>query len=945
MALKILASAPTPAGQAQQRGKLFEKLMAEVLRHFGYQIDAIPSVNYAGMEIDIDGRAIATGVPIYAECKFYDSEVDSPKLQAFVGKYMTRWRKDSRCQGLFLAVPGVNSHAKGFYKENFQDATDMTIRLIEEDAVADAIHGSRLVCSPDRVGSLVSVEFGKVGDRTLAYTDKGFFWIQYIIPPGAAIAKAVAIFDGDGRWISDETTLEYLRSLQPDLGNFDWVYPIHDTPQSSPKQASDTEEIVEVRGSSSCFEYQFPASPEFFVGRADVFRELDRLVADVNAKVTSARGILFEANSGLGKSSVVLSCVARLNDAGHFAVSIDCRSASSSLFVMQVTKHVLDKFGDFGGLFSCRDDLDISGTESAARRLIEIGRALAVGGRFLFVFFDQFENLFFLPDALRPIRDLFLKVCDAESHVVLGFSWKTDLFGLTTDFPYVTRDAIASSSRRIALDPFSEAETSDLLHRLGQEIRARLRKDLTFFLSEFSQGYPWLLKKLCAHVKQQREAGVAQADIANSLLNVDQLFEDDLRVLSPQQEDALRRIAKAAPVAVSELGDDLTPEILQSLVNGRLVVRVGSKIDVYWDIFRDYLNSGRVPIQDNYILRIPVSGVLKAIRLLVDLGSNADASVFRERAGISEKSFYNIMKDLRLLGLGRLEGGAVLATIPGLDSSVPFEPTIRGYLKDRLRRNRLVWKIVERLDAELNISLDDVARLLAESCPYVSAESATWKTYARVFADWMDFADLALLDAKDGRLVRYHPGSEVRQRTLGVFRGRTSSGPVLLIQFSPVAEVCSRIADALKTGGRLNWTGLKPSTVSKSLATLEDLGFIIRKTGAFTITDKMRQLVSHPERRTSIFSEAALQVQSFSTFVSILNSHKESGWTLLNLGRELDRRLGHSNQWKDGTAVTMAKILLDWARHTELAPGDFAEVRRGSRRVPAAKPETNPTLF
>jgi hypothetical protein len=51
--LKILASGSSPQAQAQARGKLFEKLMANVLRHYGYSIDRIASVNYAGMEIDI----------------------------------------------------------------------------------------------------------------------------------------------------------------------------------------------------------------------------------------------------------------------------------------------------------------------------------------------------------------------------------------------------------------------------------------------------------------------------------------------------------------------------------------------------------------------------------------------------------------------------------------------------------------------------------------------------------------------------------------------------------------------------------------------------------------------------------------------------------------------------------------------------------------------------
>jgi hypothetical protein len=120
--LKILAGGKSPQAQAQARGKLFEKLMAEVLRHYGYSIDDIPNTNYAGMEIDIEGKHIATGVSLYAECKCYENDVDAPKLQTFFGKYMTRWFKDKRCHGLFIALPNINSHANGFYNPSSSDS-------------------------------------------------------------------------------------------------------------------------------------------------------------------------------------------------------------------------------------------------------------------------------------------------------------------------------------------------------------------------------------------------------------------------------------------------------------------------------------------------------------------------------------------------------------------------------------------------------------------------------------------------------------------------------------------------------------------------------------------------------------------------------------------------------------------------------------------------------
>lgn len=437
-------------------------------------------------------------------------------------------------------------------------------------------------------------------------------------------------------------------------------------------------------------------------------------------------------------------------------------------------------------------------------------------------------------------------------------------------------------------------------------------------------------------MKIQRDAGVPQADIAKSLLNVEQLFQEDLRGLSPAQDYALRRIAKAAPISSSEMGDDLKPDVLQSLINARLVVRVGSKIDIYWDIFRDYLNSGRVPIQDNYILRMQVRGVLIAARRLASLGGKVDAAVFQRESEISEKSFYNILKELRLLGIAEAGEGKLRLLVALPRSTDEFESVMRAHVKERLKRNRLVWHIVEKLESEPSLAINEVAKTLANACPYVSAEEATWQTYARVFASWMDFADLAIFDSRESRLTAYRPGREVRQRSVGLRIRRRDAAVLPGIQYSPVIEIAHRIATAMSTGSRVDFSGLRPSTVSKSLATLEDLGFVLRKTGALIMTSRMRDYAKTPHSANSLFRDAILELEGFSTFLQILEEFKNDGATQLVLGRTLSKRLGHS--WKDGTAAIAAKVLLDWARHTGLAPEVFGLGRRS--RKSSAKRQT-----
>ncbi len=941
--LKILAVGNSPQAQAQARGKLFEKLMAEVLRHYGYSIDRTPNVNYAGMEIDIEGKAIATNIPLYAECKCYENEIDSSKLQAFYGKYMALWLRDKRCQGLFIALPGINSHAKGFYRDNCEGKSEITVILMEEDKVLEAIFQTVASTTPDAISRAINTRMGTPGDWLVLYTDKGLFWVQYVIPPGGGIPRFIALFNSLGEPLLDRATIEYLTLLYPELADFD-IITIGTMPLQTPVTHEDAEEIVEVRGSSACFEYQFPASPNFFVGRQSVLAELHSFVTKVINKETSSRGVLFEANSGWGKSSVVLASVDGLNKMGHFAVAIDSRSASSSQFILRVVDYALKQFGNFNGLLSEKSiPTTITGFDGAVRALLNVGKVLESNRKIMFIFLDQFENIFLLQDALRRIRDLYLKVCDAQTNVVFGFSWKTDLIGLTNEFPYQLRDAIKDSSKHIVLDTFSDVETNVLLNKLGEELRAPLRGDLRFFLSEFSQGYPWLLKKLCAHVKAQRDTGILQSDIANRLLNVEELFKEDLRGLSSEEGEALKRIAKAAPISISELGEEFRPEVVQSLVNARLVVRIGNKYDVYWDIFRDYLNAGRVPIQENYILRVPVGGVLKATKLLVEADGILSTSEFRQSAGLSERSYYNVARDMRLLGIAAVDDGKVKLLINlSMDSKGLDVLPMRIHLRDRLSRNRLVSLIMDSLKVEGSLAVNEVSSLLAKWCPYISATDKTWQIYARIFAGWIDFADIAIFEINDGTLTNYMPGTEVRKRDL-LLPKRRGGSTIPSIRYAPVEKAAIRIVQALQENSAIDWTDFKKSTRFKALVTLEDLGFITRKKRAITILPKALEFVSFPDRRPTLFAEGAMKMKLFAAFIEMLRTHEGRARTTSQLALEFREKYGAT--WNDNTAKWIVKIMLDWARRTGLAPSTYVKTRTKSRRNDEIKEKHIQTLL
>lgn len=916
--LRILAASPTTAARNQKRGKLFEALMSDVLAHYGYRIDRIPNTNYGGMEIDIEGFHKIGDQPIYAECKCYESEVDSAKLQAFFGKFMSRWLKNPRSQGLFIAIPGINSHAKAFYRENCAANTQFTLRLLEEDLILDALVCSGRVAPTNTFSKAIPSSYGSPGEWNILVTEHGIVIIQWIIPTGSLVPTHIVLLDAKGSPITDRATIEKILELDHELKSHELIL-LGDSQLIVPTRSSELDEtVVEVKGGTECFEFQFPAAPEHFVGRTEVIDEVNELASKIVSKSVSIRGVLFEANSGWGKSSCVLACANALRRSGHIAITIDSRSASSSQFIFRMCEYVAQHIDiDELSRYSITGS-KITGFDGAADLLIRIGDHLKSLGKVGFIFLDQFENIFFLPDVFKRIRDLYLKVSSTDTNLAFGFCWKMDLVGLTNDFPYMLRDSIRKESQVITLSRFSEAETNSLLDRLSTEIRSRLRKDLRFFLSEFSQGYPWLLKKLCAHVKAQRAQKVSQAEMANGLLNVAQLFQEDLGGLALEEEDALRKIAKFSPVAIADLGEDLKPSVLQSLIDRRLIVRIGTKLDVYWDIFRDFLNTGKVPAQEQYLPRLGPRSVYRAYKILIEAGKPISYEDLRKQLNLSRHATYNVVHEIRKLGLAIAEEELVSALLVA-KTEKELQPLFRAHLSEKLRRNRLVQITLDLLETQGALPLIEVSKLLSEKCPYISATDATWEVYAEVFCDWLDASGLATFDHRTSSLILL--GQDISQLNLASTR-RRGGVQALQVHYTPVESVARAFADFLRTR-RFEWPLMAKSTREKAITTLEIFGFIVRTDGTLRATREMNRFLEADADYKLIFRDAAMELPSFKEFVLILEQRRNKKCGLMELGTSLRERL--MADWSDGTAQTTAKILLDWTRHVGVAPGIYAQ--------------------
>jgi hypothetical protein len=143
------------------------------------------------------------------------------------------------------------------------------------------------------------------------------------------------------------------------------------------------------------------------------------------------------------------------------------------------------------------------------------------------------------------------------------------------------------------------------------------------------------------------------------------------------------------------------------------------------------------------------------------------------------------------------------------------------------------------------------------------------------------------------------------------------------------------MVNAAKTGNRINWDGLARSTISKSLVVLEFTGFISRedKSKMINLFPDAFAFVENIVERPSLFAGKAKQYYPiFKCFIDVLNENTEIEYSINDLGVKLRNML--NMDWANSTAKTNAKILMDWAKHTNLAPEIYARDRRGRSEKP-----------
>lgn len=785
MHIEVIANSDSPK---KNQGDVLENFAAEWLKIYGYSVTQ--NVRKTASELDLLCNDTVSGKQIYVECKAYnDTTLSANALMKMLGTVDFHDYKE----GWFISTGDFGKDAKGFM-DNWEKRTNHEkLSIFTPERIVDRIISANIIVP--QTSCICPISAGKgfsIGEWILVLSEYGKYWATTVLKNG--IPKCFVLFSAeDGHLISDNELIVKIKATSFSLKHLGYwndfvITEIQDT--QSP--------VVEVEIGENWSDYR-PARPEHFVGRKKDIRDLFGLISDVKNKKTETRVFAIKGDSGIGKSSFVAKIreEAKVSHKPNnvFVYAVDMRAANDTSYIECALLQCLREAqkNGFGNnqLLELSNQSNLLESNSIKSFIAECGRKKQA----VVLILDQFEELY-SKTKLFPIFEaassLMYSVISASSNFIIGFAWKTDC-SIPQDHPaYYLWHKLSDLRYEINLRPFSHQDAELSLNMFESELPEKIRPDLRKYLLTNSQGYPWLLKKLCIHLGQQLSNGISQVEMENSSLDIASLFDRDLNNLSLKETACVRYIAKNAPADWVEALEEYGHEIIQSLQNKRLIIRRGDKLNLYWDIFRDYVVSNTIPdIPFNYIPQsTSIDGLLRVCMQLDNLEGKT-VEVLAEETEFKTTTVRNIIHDLIQFGVVKSETGVSDILLAESITSVD-ERSFLLILRSVFKRHQLTIELA-KLNAGIPLRQDEIITILKQIMPSAKHDHKTWAIYANKMRQWL--IRLGYLRV-EGDLVFYEDRGDVDLLNKPTFSHQKPGGLVFIADAAPakVQEAFTYIA-------------------------------------------------------------------------------------------------------------------------------------------------------
>lgn len=845
-------------------GNCFERIVLNILETQRYIVRS--DINYTGMEIDLIAKHKDRDETIYVECKAKE-KVSADELSKFAFN-VSHKRAD---RGLFIRTKDLGHQAAGLLDEMVKDDRYKNLSFFEASKIINLLQESEFI-KPYALTR--KIEFSK---EILAVTYLGDFYVLIIKDSLGAIPSQVLILDAKtGLSRCKKEICEFLKDRISEISNLKIVtidsneneIKSDSAVAASKKHKEEIESISEVQETKNWFDY-LPASEKHFVGREKVRGEILSFFSDVQEDTTNRRLFYLTGKSGWGKSSLVAELRSRSRNKFYrnkfFTVAIDSRSALSSNFVALSFERLIKQAIKSGfieqDLFSEKISFASSYDLLSTTQIQNLFTYLKRKNKVLILIFDQFEDVFRKDDLFRAFYKFLSDTTDLKGNLIIGFSWKTEILIPSENEAYHYWQQSKEQAEHFSIPEFGSKETSLLISHLEKSI-GKIDLSLTRRLVESSQGYPWLLKKLCVHIYEQIKSGKDKNDIINENLNFEHLFNSDIELLTDEETKYLKYIAQRAYdgnfFETTEVNDTIPENIINTLRDDkRLIIRSGLNYNIYWDIFRDYLVNGYVPqIGESYIIR---SSVHSCLEIFLLFEPNSKYSLGNIQSDLSKditiQTIENCLIDLRSIGLltknEKTDTYVLASTIKTVSESV-----FKEFITKKFKNNTL-YHLTEAEKGTIDNEL--LIKLLKKVFKGYSYQDKTWRIYANYFLNWLKFSNLDVAS----RVV-----------ILGRGKGRKTGAYKNTIEFRKTANLRNAPEDIVN---KLFSIKDKPSTklaasFSRDLIILD---LIDIKGEKLTLKIELKNALRNKEKIISLIAYKAYKTPKLNKICGYLRFHQE----------------------------------------------------------------------
>jgi len=726
---------------SSKKGSYFEDLVNNIFAQQRYEIDG--NINVPGQEFDlVCTHKDRNNEKVLIECKAKES-LSSSALNLFNFKV-----SDSQfTHGIFI------------YNKNFEHQVQGTIDKWKHDERYNNLsfwNGQKVIELLVEAQQIKKFEFPnnefQFTKLILFYSYEGFYYIPLFSdttqPKYFSIYKAKTL-----EVVNKNETIELIKKHIKDTQQIEY-YDVSDKVIEKTKKNNnitiELDTIAEVNESQSWYDYK-PASIKYFVGRNDFIDKMMDLLKQITNKETENRVFYIDGKSGWGKSSLLVALKGKLRNKHHknkyFAYTVDSRSANSQSFISlafnaMLTKATKEDFipKEFSSV-TIPSYFDIMG----AKEIESLERYLNTNNKLLILVFDQFEDIFRKESILKSFFKLLTDVKAHQSNIVLGFSWKSETI-ISADEKDISR--LLSQSKEhsvsITMNEFSIRESKKFIKQLEDGIGEKFDEEFKRRIIDNSQGFPWLVKKLCVHIYKQLQSGATLDDLFSQDLNVKSLFKKDEEDCNTEETNALRLIAHRAyennMFDSTEINDIISQDIITALTNKNLIIKTGSKYNIYWDIFRDYLVTNEVPkVGETYLIRSTPNPVFEILTIF----ENSSEMTLDEISNFTSSkptTVDNLLRTLRDFGLIKYKNEKF--SLKNDDFEIN-ENNFQNMLNQKLQNHTFYLELTKIKDKK--ISLDDIVEIIKlKNNTDRNYQEKTLIDYAQKFLIWLNYAELKI---------------------------------------------------------------------------------------------------------------------------------------------------------------------------------------------------------